>query len=162
MSKVSFSKNKDENWTWTVWTNQVHEKSILLVAIPAILAGSILPQQSLYCSNLLPWFLSISTFSMLPLLYKAQCCQSWHWTIHLDQTWFWSVFYSKIIYLKIIIFNFLFFLLSIFYMFFVIFKVFKLCINLKYDMFWRTNPLKMFWTCMAQAASVCIFIFLFD
>ncbi|XP_023336079.1 probable dolichyl pyrophosphate Man9GlcNAc2 alpha-1,3-glucosyltransferase isoform X2 [Eurytemora carolleeae] len=48
----------------------VHEKSILLVAIPAILAGSILPQQSLYCSNLLPWFLSISTFSMLPLLYK--------------------------------------------------------------------------------------------
>ena len=118
MSKVSFSKNKDENWTWKLWTIQVHEKSILLVAIPAILAGSILPQQSLYCSNLLPWFLSISTFSMLPLLYKAQCCQSWHWTIHLDQTWFWSVFYSKIIYLKIIIFNFLF----IYFQYFICFS----------------------------------------
>ena len=47
-------------------------------------------------------------------------------------------------------FQFSFYSLSIFYLFFVSFKVFKLCIIIKYDMFWRTNPLKMVWTFMSQ------------
>jgi alpha-1,3-glucosyltransferase len=48
---------------------QVHEKSILLAAIPVILTQNLssLPSHSKLVSV---WFLSISTFSMLPLLIK--------------------------------------------------------------------------------------------
>lgn len=42
---------------------QVHEKSILLVAIPVLLYS---PQNTFICT----WFVSITTFSMLPLLIK--------------------------------------------------------------------------------------------
>lgn len=42
---------------------QVHEKSILLVAIPVLLYS---PQNPIICT----WFVSITTFSMLPLLIK--------------------------------------------------------------------------------------------
>ena len=48
----------------------VHEKSILLAAIPGILVTTSLSSTSLYTTLFLPWFLTISTFSMLPLLYK--------------------------------------------------------------------------------------------
>lgn len=46
-----------------LFSYQVHEKTILLAAIPALL---ILPQEPLACI----WFLCISVFSMLPLLLK--------------------------------------------------------------------------------------------
>lgn len=46
-----------------LFSYQVHEKTILLAAIPALL---ILPQEPLACT----WFLCISVFSMLPLLLK--------------------------------------------------------------------------------------------
>jgi len=42
---------------------QVHEKSILLVAIPVLMYA---PQNAFMCS----WFLSLTTFSMLPLLIR--------------------------------------------------------------------------------------------
>lgn len=42
---------------------QVHEKSILLVAIPVLMYS---PQNSFLCT----WFVSLTTFSMLPLLIK--------------------------------------------------------------------------------------------
>lgn len=48
-----------------LFSYQVHEKTILLAAVPAIL---ILPHDPLACT----WFLSISVFSMLPLLIKDE------------------------------------------------------------------------------------------
>ena len=47
---------------------QVHEKSILLAAIPVSLLTFIDLDDSV--STVIPWFLTISTFSMLPLLIK--------------------------------------------------------------------------------------------
>jgi len=47
---------------------QVHEKSILLAAIPVALLTFIDLDDSM--STVIPWFLTISTFSMLPLLIK--------------------------------------------------------------------------------------------
>lgn len=48
-----------------LFSYQVHEKTILLVAIPVLL---VLPHDPLACT----WFLVISVFSMLPLLLKDQ------------------------------------------------------------------------------------------
>jgi len=64
----------------------VHEKTILLVSIPAILATSVLSSQSVYTRMLGPWFLSITTFSMLPLLAKEglslpTCALSVFWVV---------------------------------------------------------------------------------
>jgi len=47
---------------------QVHEKSILLVAIPVALLTFLDLEDSV--TTVIPWFLTISTFSMLPLLIK--------------------------------------------------------------------------------------------
>eukprot|EP00088_Acartia_fossae_P000057 TRINITY_DN10017_c0_g1_i3.p1 TRINITY_DN10017_c0_g1~~TRINITY_DN10017_c0_g1_i3.p1 ORF type:complete len:504 (+),score=27.41 TRINITY_DN10017_c0_g1_i3:23-1534(+) len=48
----------------------VHEKTILLVAIPAILATSVLDKKSAFQRYWLPWFLILTVFSMVPLLVK--------------------------------------------------------------------------------------------
>lgn len=49
--------------TFFLTSFQVHEKSILLVSLPVLMYS---PQNSFICT----WFLSITTFSMLPLLIK--------------------------------------------------------------------------------------------
>jgi len=48
----------------------VHEKTILLATIPAILAAHHSQTKSTYIRHWLPWFLTISVFSMVPLLLK--------------------------------------------------------------------------------------------
>jgi hypothetical protein len=49
----------------------VHEKTILVAAIPAVLSLSFGPSSPLQQRLMVPWFLSIATFSMLPLLHKV-------------------------------------------------------------------------------------------
>jgi len=56
--------------TFFLFSFHVHEKTILLVAIPAIMAAQELDRKSLYVRFWLPWFLTISVFSMMPLLIK--------------------------------------------------------------------------------------------
>jgi len=55
--------------TFFLFSFQVHEKSILLAAIPIILTQN-LPYLPPHTKSVSIWFLSISTFSMLPLLLK--------------------------------------------------------------------------------------------
>ena len=51
-----------------LFSYQVHEKSILLVAIPAIMAVKIFKGR--YSQFMIFWFLTVTTFSMWPLLQK--------------------------------------------------------------------------------------------
>ena len=55
--------------TFFLFSFQVHEKSILLAAVPACLITWVEGDSGLV-RRLVPWFLTISTFSMLPLLVK--------------------------------------------------------------------------------------------
>jgi len=56
--------------TFFLFSFHVHEKTILLVAIPAILVTAQPSRKSTYVRFWLPWFLTISVFSMVPLLIK--------------------------------------------------------------------------------------------
>ena len=51
-----------------LFSYQVHEKSILLVAFPAVMALSVFEDQ--FSKLILTWFLLVTTFSMWPLLAK--------------------------------------------------------------------------------------------
>jgi alpha-1,3-glucosyltransferase len=57
-----------------LFSYQVHEKSILLVAFPALmcLCGGVFKGR--YSQLILTWFLGMSTFSMFPLLQKDGLC----------------------------------------------------------------------------------------